>query len=88
MSVPPRPELTDYERRHFNVSAQRGVLLIRGLDDLSLLMAARDSASPAFCSIRDRMDAGTNPAWITGRCAETAYERGLIDEQELDWITR
>lgn len=30
----------------------------------------------------------TNPVWLTHQAAEEAYVRGLIDEQELDWLTR
>lgn len=30
----------------------------------------------------------TNPSWLLGGAAEEAYDRGLIDEVELDRITR
>lgn len=29
---------------------------------------------------------GVNPLWVTARCATEAYDRGLIDEREMDRI--
>lgn len=30
----------------------------------------------------------TNRTWITATCAVVAYERGLMEAEEMDWITR
>lgn len=82
-----QPTETD-EFRFCTPAAKAGILLIRGLDDETVLAAARDAASPAHARIMEAMGPSTNPSWITGRCAETAYDRELIDEQELDWLSR
>lgn len=71
----------------FTPGAKAGVLYIRSLLDGQLLEAAQDDTSAAFQRIADFMEMHTNPSWITARCAETAYERGLLDAQELAWIT-
>lgn len=82
------PALTEYEKRYCTPGAQAGILLVRGLPDELVLSAARDDKSDSHAAIHAVMGPSTNPSWITAQCAETAYDRGLIDAQELDWITR
>jgi hypothetical protein len=76
-----------------------GILHIRSLGDAAILAAARDNKSAEHGQILAWMNAlppdpttppgfNTNPHWVTGQCAEEAYKRDLIDERELDWITR
>lgn len=76
------------EFRHHTPEAKRGMLMIRGLDDDTLLDAAREPAGSALVVLMDEMGRSTNPRWVTTACAQAAYARGLIDGQELDWITR
>lgn len=59
---------------------------IWALDDELLLKAARGKKS-AVSTVTDLLGSA-NPEWIKSTCASSAYDRGLIDEQELDWITR
>lgn len=72
----------------FSPSGKAGVLYIRSLLDQELLDAARDDTSDAYKMIAERMGSKTNPTWITHTCAEAAYVRGVMDAQEMDWITR
>lgn len=72
----------------YNEDAVLGIMYACELSDDDLLAAARDRDSAAHAAFMAFLGADTNPFWITGRCAEMAYERGLIGEQELDWITR
>lgn len=76
------------EFRNFTPEAKQGILMIRGLSDETVLAAARNEKSAEHAQLMAAMGEGTNPTWITARCAETAYDRELIDEQELDWLTR
>jgi hypothetical protein len=80
---------TDQEEyASFDKFARAGSLYIRSLLDDELLEAARDNKSPAWHRISAWIGEGVNPHWITDQCAEEAYGRGLINGQELDWITR
>lgn len=75
----------------YTEGAIAGIVHIRELDDARLLTAAREEASLEHAAIVAHMSTDgtwTNPAWVTSQCAEKAYERGLIDEQELDWLMR
>lgn len=96
----PAPASAAYDEfRHYAPSAKAGVLHIRSLPDAIVLAAARDPQGAEHRQVFDWMEAqppdpgsrpgfGTNPSWVTAQCAEEAYNRDLIDEQELDWITR
>ncbi len=77
-----------YRERGYTEDSILGIMYAREMSDGDLLAAARDSDSEQHQAFMAFLGADTNPTWITARCAETAYERGLIDEQELDWITR
>jgi hypothetical protein len=94
MKTPPIcKQASDEEMRShgYTAGAIDGVLHIRGLDDDVLLAAARDdsgSQHQAIVAHMSRDGSWTNPNWVTAQCAEEAYERGLIDEQEFDWISR
>jgi hypothetical protein len=83
---------SDIERRSYTPGSLHGVVYARTMSDVDLLATARDAAcapqTDAFRALLAAMGPATNPSWITARAAETAYERGLIDEQELDWICR
>jgi hypothetical protein len=71
---------------------------IWSLDDATVL-AARIENSPEHLEVCRRLGGsiygtpppaggeGVNPLWVTDLAARTAYERGLIDERELDRIT-
>jgi len=87
------------EFRYYTPSAKAGVLHIRSLPDAVVLAAAREREGPEFRQVYDWMEAqppdqysrpefNTNPSWVTAQCAEEAYRRDLIDEQEFDWLTR
>lgn len=71
-----------------DAASRAGSLYIRSLTDDQVLEAARDDKSASWRQIRDWMGSATNPSWITVRCAEEAWGRDLIDDQELDWISR
>lgn len=76
----------------YTPSAIHGTLHIRSLDDQVVLAVARGEDATSHAAIAALIgsddDRPVNPIWVTSRCAEEAYERGLIGEQELDWITR
>ncbi len=94
MKTPPRCRQLDADEmrsRGYDAGAIDGVEYVRALDDEPLLSAARNDAGTAHAAIvvyMSRDGSWTNPSWVTAQCAEEAYERGLIDEQELDWICR
>ncbi|TDC02673.1 hypothetical protein E1091_00280 [Micromonospora fluostatini] len=73
-------------RRHYSHGAIDGTLHIRSLGDEQVLAAARNQESDAHRAILKHLGTNTNPSWITGRCAEEAYERGLIGEREFDYL--
>lgn len=70
----------------------RAVAFITAMEDEDVLAAARDNpwtpTSVGYQIILDRVGEDTNRLWITGRAATVAYDRGLIDEIELDYISR
>lgn len=74
------------EFRYYTASAKRGVLLIRELDDADLLAVARNNQSPQYMATLKKIGPKTNRSWVTSTAAITAYERGLIDEVELDQL--
>jgi hypothetical protein len=78
---------TDNEFRSYTPEAKAGTLLIRALPDADVLAAARDRASDSHAAIMTQMGADTNVFWVTSVAAVTAYDRGLIDEVELDRLT-
>ena len=57
-------------------------------DDELLNVARKGKACAAYSALWTLMGPQTNPLWIIGQAIETAYERGLIDEQEQDWLRR
>jgi hypothetical protein len=75
-----------------NEATARAVAFINAMEDDDLLAAARDNpwtpTSTGYQIILDRVGEDTNRLWITSRAATVAYDRGLIDETELDYITR
>lgn len=77
-----------YRDRGYTEDSILGIMYAHEMTDDDLLTAARDDKSEPWQAFLAFMGDGTNHSWITSRCAETAYVRGLIDEQELDWITR
>lgn len=84
------PSLATYrddEFRYHSDSARDGILHIRSLSD-RLLIEGMTEGSPSHQDIVSFVGPDTNPSWVTAQCAEQAYDRGLIDEQELDWATR
>lgn len=76
------------EFRFHSPAAKDGILMIRALEDEALLAAARDNASSEHAELMAALGTATNPTWVTSSCAETAYDRGLIDGQELDWLCK
>lgn len=84
----PAPYLTDYERRHLTPRTQGALMFVRTLPDDRLLTIARDQGGAEHRRAMAVIGQDTNPSWLTARCAETAYERKLIDEVELDYICR
>lgn len=92
-------ELTEQERLYMPESTHGGILATRALDDDALLSLARSDAfevahgggdpdaRAAYVQVIAKTGPRTNPAWITGRAVEEAYDRGLIDERELDWLS-
>ena len=80
------------EFRHCTQKAVDGTVWIRSFSDAALLAVARSPQHQAFRSPElratlDRLGPATNPAWARARAAEEAYNRGLIDEAELDALT-
>lgn len=82
----PAPALTEYERKYYTPGGQYGLLILRGMDDADLLDVARDSSSSAYAEVLALLGPSTNRYWITATAAEVAYERGAMDERELDGI--
>ena len=84
------PDAAELARDGYNAAAVEGLLYVRALSDEELLQIARDvfHDSPAYQTMQQVMGPDTNPQWIVSTAAEHAYERGLIDEAELDWITK
>ncbi len=84
------PDAEELARRGYTAGAIEGLMYVRALSDEELLQVARDVVrdSPAYMIMLQVMGPDTNPQWIVSTCAEHAYERDLIDERELDWITR
>ena len=83
-----RPE----ELARYAPSAVAAVEYVRGLPDDLLLGAARawDGhrwSGEAYSRVLADLGPSTNPNWVTSECAVEAYERGLIEESELDQIT-
>jgi hypothetical protein len=81
----------EMRNRGYTEGAVVGIEHIRALNDDVLLAGARNEGGAEHAAIVEHMSADgtwTNPSWVTGQCAEEAYERGLIDEQELDWLMR
>lgn len=81
------------EFRFHTPDSKAGILFIRAMEDEDVLAAAREQdpwkpTSMGFQIVMDRMGEDANPLWITGRAAEEAYERGLLDEVEFDYLTR
>lgn len=76
--------------RYANEKTARAVAFIEALDDETILSAARSdpwrNESLGYQVILDRMGEDTNRLWITSRAAIVAYDRGLINETELDRI--
>lgn len=74
----------------YPIDTRRAILDIRSLEDDILLTIAKDEtfSSPEHKVTHQAPGKSTNPVWIQGRCAEEAYERDLVDEQELDRLTR
>lgn len=70
----------------------RAVAFIAAMEDEDVLAAALDDpwtpTSIGYQIILDRMGEDTNRLWITARAATVAYDRDLIDETELDQLTR
>ena len=67
-----------------NDRARDSLEYVWSLDDETVL-AARLYGSPEHLEVCRRL--GTvNPYWVTMRAANTAYDRALIDEQELNRI--
>ena len=91
--------LTEYERKYFTPAAQRGVRAIRALDDVALLALARcaafatakgagddPGAAAAYVTVVAATGPGTNPLWVTSTAAASAYERGVMEPEEMDRI--
>lgn len=72
------------EFAHCTPKTKSGILAMRALPDDTVLAIARDSDGPEFAEFADQMGPGTNRSWITARAADTAYDRGLIDEVTYD----
>lgn len=92
-------ELTEQERLYMPESTHGGILAARALDDDALLALARSDvfkvargdgepkACAAYVQVIAKTGPRTNPTWVTVRAVEEAYNRGLIDERELDWLS-
>lgn len=72
-----------------NDSARDSAEYIRSLDDATLL-AALETGSSVGAEIARRLvngeDTWINPSWVISHVATLAYERGLIDETQIDRI--
>lgn len=74
------------EFKYHSPEAKAGILAIRALDDATVLAVARDRSGTEYQAVLAQMGPDTNPQWITDVAAETAYDRGLIDETEFDYL--
>lgn len=97
----PRTEPPEFARKSIlqqrqwmdNDESRDALMYVLSLDDATV-MEGRLEGSEAhreICrrlggSIWDGPDGKVNPLWVTARCATEAYDRGLIDERELDRI--
>lgn len=73
--------------RGYTIGAINLIMFIRSLSDTSVLAAARRPACGTATRIAEQSSTYTNPNWISAACAKEAYDRGLIDERELDHLT-
>lgn len=83
------------QQRHWmdNDGSRDSLMYILSLDDATVL-EGRLEGSEAHREICRRLGGSTwdgpggkvNPLWVTARCATEAYDRGLIDEHEMDRI--
>lgn len=74
-----------------DAATEHGIKVIASLDDEDLLKAARgDAAMVEYVKVQMIIvhPGDVNPYWIIGRAAEKAYDKGLIDEVEFDYLTR
>lgn len=74
--------------RGYSTTAIRGITYIQILDDATILATARDEHGRANLRIEAKMGGGyVNSTWIRARCADEAYDRGLIDTTEYDALS-
>lgn len=76
-----------------NDKGRDSLMYIWSLDDETVLKGCREGKKRhreivrrLGGSIYDEPPGAVNPSWVTMQCANTAYDRGLIDERELDRI--
>jgi hypothetical protein len=74
------------EFAHCTPQTKSGILAMRALPDETVLAIARDNGSPEFAEFLAQIGSDTNRSWITARAADTAYDRGLIDEVTYDLL--
>lgn len=67
--------------------SKTGILFIRALEDDDVVAAAWDRDSVGYQVILNQLGEDTNLSWITARAAEVAYDRGLIDETEFNYLS-
>jgi hypothetical protein len=76
-------ELTDYERKNCTESTQRLILAVREMGDEALLDMAREGET--WHALRE-LYPSVNPYWLTAQAATEAYERGVMEPEEMDRI--
>lgn len=82
-------EITEQDRARFPYhtdNAILGIKLIESLDSSALQRAL--GGGDDLESIRVQIGKNTNPNWVIARVADVLYNRGEMNEQEYDWITR
>lgn len=71
-----------FRRMMDNDASRDAAEYIWSLDDTTTI-AGGSYGTPEHREICRRLEP-VNPYWVTSRCAQDAYERGLIGEDELD----
>lgn len=90
-----RTEITDairdgrlrFRRMMDNDKARDSIEYIWSLDDETVLAGAHygsDIGAEIGARLANGEDRWINPSWVSGMCAQDAYERGLIDGNEFD----
>ena len=77
-----------YKGGYGTMTTQEMKNMIQGMDKYDLLSLARRGKESVMFDVVESFGSHVNPCWVWARAIEAAYARGLIDEQEQDWLNR